>query len=217
MDKSALIIAGGTIDFEFALAYIKQYKFDYYIAVDNGLAYMERLGLLPDVIVGDFDTAKDELVKRYQKLANITVIDLIPEKDETDMESAIDYTSRMKYNKVVLLAAMGGRFDHTLANLHMLYRLLKHGIEGRMVDECNCIYLIQASHTLKKDELYGRYISLLPFTSEVNNITLEGFKYPLVNDCLRAGNSIGISNEAVEKECKITFKEGVLIVIEAQD
>jgi thiamine pyrophosphokinase len=168
-------------------------------------------------MVGDFDTASEELVKRYKVYNNISVIDLKPEKDETDMESAIDYTIRMGYNKVVLLAAMGGRFDHTLANLHMLYRLLQHGIQGRMVDEFNCIYLLQSSYTLKKNKLYGKYVSLLPFTSEVKDLTLEGFKYPLENYCLRAGMSIGVSNEAVESECNITFQEGILIVVEAQD
>jgi thiamine pyrophosphokinase len=58
---------------------------------------------------------------------------------------------------------------------------------------------------------------LLPFTSEVKDLTLEGFKYPLENYCLRAGMSIGVSNEAVESECNITFQEGILIVVEAQD
>lgn len=217
MDRSAVIIAGGTLNIKFALAYLKQHRFDCYIAVDNGLAYMEQLGLIPDVMVGDFDTASDKLVNRYKELQNITLIELKAEKDETDMESAIDYSIRMGYNKVVLLAAMGGRFDHTLANLHMLYRLLQQGIQGRMVDEYNCIYLLNRSQTVKKDELYGRYISLLPYTSEVNHLTLEGFKYPLNNYCLRAGSSIGISNEAVKSECNITFHEGILIVVEAQD
>lgn len=215
--KSALIIAGGTLNIEFAKAYLKQHSYDCYIAVDNGLAYMEQLGLMPEVMVGDFDTASEELVTRYKEIQNITIISLKPEKDETDMESAIDYTIRMGYNKVVLLAAMGGRFDHTLANLHMLYRLFQNGIHGNMVDECNNIYLLQSSHTLKKEKLHGNYISLLPFTSQVTNLTLDGFKYPLENYCLKAGASIGVSNEAVESECNITFQEGVLIVVEARD
>lgn len=217
INKSAVIIAGGVLNLEFAKAHLKQHSYDCYIAVDNGLAYMDQLGLMPDVMVGDFDTASDDLVTRYKKFNNIEFIDLKPEKDETDMESAIDYTIPMGYNKVVLLAAMGGRFDHTLANLHMLYRLLQHGIHGTMVDEHNCIYLVERSHTLKKDKLYGKYISLLPFTSDVTNLTLEGFKYPLEDFHLRAGTSIGVSNEVVKPECNITFQKGVVIVVEAQD
>lgn len=216
-EKSALIITGGKLDIEFAKEYTNCHTFDCYIAVDNGLSSMEQLLLSPDVLVGDFDTVRPELVLKYKSNNNITIVELNPEKDETDTESAIDYIIQRGYNKVVLLGALGGRFDHTLSNLHMLYRLLQHNIKGNLVDEHNCIYLIDRPHTIEKKKLYGTYISLLPFTSEVNNLSLHGFKYPLNHACLNVGTSLGISNEAVDSECSITFCEGVLIVIEAHD
>jgi thiamine pyrophosphokinase len=178
---------------------------------------MEELKLTPDVVVGDFDTVSADLVIEYKKQHNITFIELKPEKDKTDTESAIDYVISLGYNEVVLLAAMGKRFDHTLANLNMLYRLLQLGVKGMLVDEYNHIYLIASPLLIESDKLYGKYVSLLPFTDEVKNLTLKGFKYPLYNFCLTKGSSIGISNEVMTAKCSIVFDEGVLIVVEARD
>jgi thiamine pyrophosphokinase len=178
---------------------------------------MKQLRVTPDVVVGDFDTASTDLIIEYKKQQNITFIELKPEKDKTDTESAIDYVISLGYNEVVLLAAMGKRFDHTLANLNMLYCLMQHGIRGSLVDEYNHIYLIASPQFIESDTLYGKYISLLPFTEEVKNLTLKGFKYPLFNFCLEKGSSVGISNEVMMTECSIIFDEGVLIVVEAHD
>ncbi|MDD5934380.1 MAG: thiamine diphosphokinase [Clostridiales bacterium] len=215
--KRALIFAGGSLNLEFAKQYTNHNVFDCLIAVDNGLSYMDQLGLKPDVIVGDFDTADHQLVDKYKDLNSIQTIELVPEKDETDTETAVDYAIRMGYEEVVLLGAMGGRFDHTLGNLHMLYRLLQHKIHGLMLDEKNQIYLKDSSFTLKKETAFGTYVSLIPFTPTVEKLSLQGFKYPLHEFLLQSGVSIGISNEIKDDNCEITFEKGILIIIEAQD
>ncbi len=215
--KRALIITGGTLNLEFARDYIRNLSYDCLLAVDNGLFYTNQLGLIPDVMVGDFDTAEDHLVDKYRKMDSVTKIELVPEKDETDTETAVDYTIRMGYDEVVILGAMGGRFDHTLGNLHMLYRLLCKKIRGIMIDERNRISLYDSSLHLCKDELFGTYVSLLPFTQNVEKLTLKGFKYPLNEFLLQSGVSIGISNEVVDDNCEISFEQGILIMIEAHD
>ncbi len=215
--KRALIITGGTLNLEFAREYIRNLSYDCTIAVDNGLMYIDQLGLRPDVIVGDFDTASYDLVKKYRNMDCITILELVPEKDETDTETAVDYTIRMGYDEVIFLGAMGGRFDHTLGNLHMLYRLLQQKIQGIMVDEKNRISLSSSSLSLRKEELFGTYVSLIPFTQQVEKLTLKGFKYPLWDFLLQSGVSIGISNEVVEEKCEISFEQGILILIEAHD
>lgn len=215
--KRALIITGGTLNLEFAREYISSLNFDCLLAVDNGLSYIDQLGLSPNVIVGDFDTANDDLVEKYRNMSSVTTFTLVPEKDETDTETAVDYTIRMGYDEVVLLGAMGGRFDHTLGNLHMLYRLLQQKIRGIMIDEKNRISLCESSLRLQKEELFGTYVSLIPFTQKVEKLTLKGFKYPLCDFLLQSGVSIGISNEVVDENCEISFEKGILIMIEAHD
>ncbi len=215
--KRALILAGGALNLEFAKHYIKNQSYDCLIAVDNGLKYVDLLNLLPDVIVGDFDTASSELVAKYQEKERTKKIQLVPIKDETDTESAVDYCIDLGYDEVVFLGAMGGRFDHTMANLHMLYRLLQHQIQGVLVDEQNIIRLLNHSITIEKSKLSANYISFLPFMEQVEGLSLKGFLYPLDKYTLKPGRSIGISNVAVEEICEITFEKGILIMIEAHD
>ena len=215
--KRALILTGGALNLEFAKHYIENQSYDCLIAVDNGLKYADLLNLLPDVIVGDFDTASYELVQKYQEKEGMKIIQLAPMKDETDTESAVDYCIDMRYDEVVFLGAMGGRFDHTMANLHMLYRLLQHQIQGVLVDEQNVIRLLNRSVTIEKSKLSANYISFLPFMEQVEGVTLKGFLYPLNKSTLEPGRSIGISNVAVEEICEISFERGILIMIEAHD
>lgn len=215
--RQALLIAGGTLNLTYAEGYIKEKKFDCIIAIDNGLKYADELGLKPTIIVGDFDTAQKSLVDRYSQDTSITVVRLIPEKDATDTETAVDYAIRMKYDEIIFLGAMGGRFDHTLANLHMLYRLSVHDIPGYLLDDKNRVRILTHSIQLHKDELLGTYVSILPFDRPVEKLTLKGFKYPLWEYTLLPGTSIGISNEVVEEICEISFEKGILILIEAHD
>lgn len=215
--KRALIIAGGTLNLTFAINYIENQWFDCVIAVDNGLKYADEMSLHPDIIVGDFDTASTDLVEKYQENKEVKIIQLVPIKDETDTETAVDYCIHLGYDEVVFLGATGGRFDHTMANLHMLYRLLQHQIQGVLVDEQNVIRLLNHSIKLEKSKLSGKYISFLPFLEQVEKLTLKGFLYPLEQYTLAPGVSIGISNEAVEELCEISFHKGILIMIEAHD
>ena len=215
--KRALIIAGGTLNLAFARSYIENQRFDCVIAVDNGLKYADDMELPPDLIVGDFDTACKELVSKYKEKKQVPIIQLSPVKDETDTETAVDYCIQLRYDEVIFLGATGGRFDHTMANLHMLYRLLQHQIQGVLVDEQNVIRLLNHSITLEKSKLSGIYISLLPFVGQVEQLTLKGFLYPLEQYTLTPGVSVGISNEAVEELCEISFLKGILIMIEAHD
>lgn len=93
---------------------------------------------------------------------------------------------------------------------------IEKGIKAKIIDEHNEIELINKETTVKKDDKY-KYISIIPLTTEVTGITLKGFKYLLDNYTLKIGNSLGISNEQIENEGKISLKEGILIVIKSID
>lgn len=214
---TGLIITGGSIDCAFAGAFLKDKTFDMVIAVDGGLAAVKQLDIRPDAIVGDFDTVKGELLEEYGQIEGITFEQHQPEKDETDTELALLKAQATGCTQIVILGATGGRMDHMLGNIHLLFPCLQKGIEAYILDCQNRIYLIDGEHTFRSSGLWGRYISFLPLTEHVDGITLTGFKYPLFDKDIEIGTSLCISNELTGEEGTITFTDGVLIVVESHD
>ena len=119
----------------------------------------------------------------------------------------------------MFLGATGGRLDHLLGNLHVLYGCLERGIEAWLVDRQNRAYLVDTGKTFRREELWGKYVSFLPYTEEVKGITLTGFRYPLNKKDIRQGVEVGlcISNELAEEEARLEFDEGILLCVESRD
>ena len=215
--KRCLIVTGGKLDLSFAGPFLKNQSFERIIAVDGGLKAVKELGLEPDVIVGDFDSV-DPLVLEYYRSREHIVWDVRrPEKDETDTELAFLRAQAMGCTDLVILGATGGRIDHMLGNIHLLFPCLQKGIRASMFDGQNRIFLLDGSYTFRRRELWGKYISFLPLTERVEGITLRGFKYPLTERDIEIGTSLCLSNELEEEEGTITFREGVLIAVESHD
>lgn len=205
---------------EFAYSYIRKYSFGCTIAADKGMRYFYEQKTAPDYIVGDFDSADPEILQSFQNLnegKRPAICRFQPEKDETDTELAIRIAMGQGCDVIHLLGATGSRVDHMLGNLHLLGAAMKQGVECRMVDSNNRIRMICQGMTLKREEQYGSYVSLFPFTPQVKGLTLTGFKYPLEDYTLECYHSLGVSNEIIEDEAEISFREGVLIVVESKD
>lgn len=215
--KTGLIITGGQMDLAFAREFCRHHSFDKVIAVDAGLEWVKALGLTPDIVVGDFDTVSRETLEDFRKIPFIIWDSHQPEKNETDTEIALDKAMAYGCTAITLLGATGGRFDHMLCNVFLLYRCLMKGIDACIVDRQNKIFLIEEEHTFVQDQVWGKYISFLPLLGEVAGITLKGFKYPLDNYTLEAASSRCISNELQEKSGTITFTKGIAICVEASD
>ena len=215
--KRCLIITGGPIDLGFARSYLSGEGFDRVIAVDRGLNAAWALGIVPDVIVGDFDSADPAALADFRRREHIVWEVHQPEKDDTDTELAIKRAAAMGAGYIVLLGATGGRLDHLLGNIHLLYSCLQRGVEACILDPGNKLYLIDGERRFKRREVWGTYISFLPLTEEVKGITLRGFKYPLTDKDIAIGTSLCISNELAADEAVITLQDGVLIVVESRD
>lgn len=212
---TAVLVCGGTLSAAFLREYAEQNKEAALYAVDGGLTVLQKAGLRPDCLVGDFDTVSSELLEQYA--TQCRVLRHPPEKDATDTELAIDAALEDGAERIVLLGATGGRMDHTMANVHMLYRVLLKGGQASLVDEHNRMTLHQHSFAKKRAELFGNYVSFLPFSGEVKGLTLTGVKYPLFQHTLSVGNSLGISNEVTEEQIRVSFTKGYLLMIEARD
>lgn len=169
----------------------------------------------PTYIVGDFDSVNTDVLKQYES-SNVKIKKLIPEKDFTDTEAALDLAIKINSNMITIIGAIGTRLDHTIANIHILKCALEKNIEAKIINENNEIRLVRKNITLANDNRY-KYISLIPLTTEVTGITLKGFKYPLENYTLKIGTSLGVSNEQTENIATINLKSGILIVIKSKD
>lgn len=215
--KRCLILTGGRLDMAFAREYLKREAFNRIIAVDGGLGALKELGLEPDVVVGDLDTVSPEVVAYYRRREHIIWEVHNPEKDDTDTELAISRAAATGCGEIVLLGATGGRLDHMIGNIHLLYPCLQRGIQAYILDPQNRLYLTDGERHFKKGELWGKYISFLPLTERVEGITLRGFKYPLTDRDIEIGTSLCISNELEGEEGILTFTDGVLMVVESHD
>lgn len=214
MEKSACIITGGRLSLEFLKQHIGQMQHELFIAVDGALKTVHEAGIMPDYIVGDFDTVDETLLSCYPEEI---ILRHCPEKDQTDTELAIDAALSRGCTELSFLGATGTRLDHSLANLFLLQKLLRDGVSGFIYDEYNKLYLKNRSFMLYKAQVYGHYVSLLPLTDSVKGVTLTGFKYPTKHLTFYREQTLGVSNEIIQEEATVEFSDGIFIVVESQD
>lgn len=213
-----IIVAGGNINPETLLKTCQEEENLNIIAVDKGLETLHQIGIVPNHIIGDFDSIDTKILKSYQKKHQVMIHQYNPQKDNTDTDIALRLAiSELNSSSITIIGALGKRMDHALSNIHILKYALQAKILCQIVDDNNKIYLIENNVTLYRNKIYGKYISLIPLTSTVEGVTLKGFKYPLQNASLVIGESLGISNEMIEEVAYIEIKKGILIVIESKD
>ena len=210
-----LIVSGGNVEEEEITHIYKNNKFNYIIASDGGLKILDKLNILPNYIIGDFDSIDKEVLNKYTD-SNIEIRKLNPEKDYTDTHMALKLAIELKSKDITILGAIGTRMDHTIANIHILREAIEKDIQCKIINNNNEIKLINKTTIISKNDKY-KYISLIPITTTVEGVTLTGFKYSLLNDSLKVGQSIGISNEQMDNKGIIDLKSGILILIQSKD
>ena len=207
-----LIITGGEINEQFLVDEVKQ-DYETIIAVDKGLETAQKLNIKINHIIGDFDSVNTKILESYK---NINIIKLNPEKDYTDTHMGVKLAIEQGSKDITIVGWFGTRMDHVLGNINIMKEAMEQNISCRLINKTNEIKLINKKTILKKDEKY-KYVSLIPLTTEVSGITLEGFKYPLQEATLKIGESIGISNEITAEKATIDIKNGILILIKSKD
>ncbi|MEA5085192.1 MAG: thiamine diphosphokinase [Lachnospiraceae bacterium] len=208
------VIFGGAeiIDYGFCEEYIKG---SMVVCCDSGMRHAFKLGIIPNVIVGDFDSADISIIN-YFKSKNIPFSEYPTHKDETDIELGLDEAIKMGATDITIIGGIGSRMDHTMANCHLLLYLLKNGINARMVNENNEIQVIE-----KKAQISGKkgdLISLIPLSMKVMGITTKGLEYPLYNAVLTIDDRlIAVSNVMLDTVAEVTIEEGYLFVMRCRD
>ncbi|MCM3569107.1 thiamine diphosphokinase [Neobacillus mesonae] len=188
-----------------------------WVGVDRGVFHLLKRNIKPDIAFGDFDSvSREELTYIEEEVKELKRYH--PIKDETDMELALNWALMEKPDTIRLFGATGGRLDHLFANVQLLIQPLKAGQKTDifLIDRYNEIFLrAPGTYTIKKTE--EKYISFVPLTLDVSNLTLEGFKYPLKDRHISLGSTLCISNELISECGTFSFSEGILIVIRSHD
>lgn len=208
-----ITICSGGIVGDWALHYIKQAN--YVIGADRGAQFLIEHGIEPNISLGDFDSVNDEQMTAIKHSSKQYVgFDAI-DKDYTDTQIAFMHALELNPTQITIVGGLGTRYDHSLANLQLLELSLQRNIPTALIDEHNCIQLMNETLTVSQNGYH--YVSLIPYSDQVTGITLEGFKYPLTDATLTKGRSIGISNELLYATGTIHIKSGKLLVIQAND
>ncbi len=205
--RRIIIIAGGDIEKNgYILSHFSGDEF--VIAVNGGLQNALKIGVEPDLIIGDLDSISEEILFDFKE-SGIPIKSFPPQKNESDLEIAIDEAVGMKPQEIIIVGALGKRIDHSLFNIFLLLKYKDIGI--RIIAAGEEVFLCKKSQEMDFPE--GTTISLVPLTPTVNGVTLDGFKYPLHDEDLYMNSSRGLSNVLVESPGTIKFRSGEMLVV----
>ncbi len=220
MSKRCVIISGGELDEELTLSVLKQQKDRCVIGVDKGVEFLYYHQIMPDYIVGDFDSTREKIKDYYKNETNVPIREYNPVKDASDTEIAIRLAMTLGAKEMIILGATGSRIDHLWANIQSLSIPFKAGVDAKIMDRQNLISIIGEGEThLRRSEAYGTYFSVFPMGDEIFGFNIKGAKYPLRNHTLKPCNSLCVSNEIAEgsDEAVISFPSGRVILMQTRD
>ncbi|MBQ2927158.1 MAG: thiamine diphosphokinase [Oscillospiraceae bacterium] len=177
---------------------------DYILAADGGLLHTQKLGIVPDEILGDFDS-----LGFTPEGANVFPV----EKDDTDAMLAVRRGLALGYREFVLYGALGGtRLDHTVANFQTLQFLADQGAQGYLIGKRELVTVVKNGSITFPAGNSGT-VSVFCLGPDAEGVTLEGLYYPLEKGTLTAGFPLGVSNHFTGKEARITVTNGSLLVL----
>lgn len=183
---------------------IKERPDGFIIAADRGLDYCLQARITPDLIVGDFDSAESKIPE------GVECVRVSPIKDDTDAALAADIAMERGYRDITFFCALGGRLDHTIGNIQLLYHLKKSGISARIISEdTEAFFLLNESKKIPKND---GFLSVFSYEKDVT-VSISGVKYPLDRKLLTNDVTLGVSNEITEDFATVTAHEGAALIV----
>ncbi len=174
------------------------------IAADAGIEKLNKAGIVPDLIIGDFDS-----LGARPSGENVRVFPV--EKDDTDTMLALKEAMSLGYDTVIISGGLGGELDHTVANLQTLLYACDNGINAYLTDGITTATVISDKVVFPSDSK-GR-CSVFAFGGEANGVNISGLKYEASGVTLSPSFPLGVSNHFVGKEAKISLESGRLLII----
>lgn len=195
MSGRCILVCAG----EFRPMNIEKRPQDFVIAVDGGLKYLMECGIEPDFLLGDFDSLGEEfsdIVAKYREMGEDHFLQLPVVKDDTDTMAAARLGIRRGYKEFLIYGAMGGRLDHTMANIQTMIWILRNGGRASMFDKNTRVTVIGPGVFEIPEEFEGT-VSLFSLDTCLSDVTIRGMKYEVKNAAVPNDYPVGCSNETL--------------------
>lgn len=206
--RCVIIANGASPDPEIAHRHADQA--DLLLAADGGARHALELDLVPHVVIGDLDSL-DESQQRRLRSAGTQFIVHPPAKDETDLELALLHAVEQDADPIIVLAALGGRLDQTLANILLLTMPALVDRNVRLIEGLQTAFVVRDEATICGEP--GDTVSLIPLGGEVHGVTTSGLAYALTEGTLPFGPALGVSNEMTSPQARVQVRDGLLFCI----
>jgi len=181
------------------------------IAVDGGARQAQYYGQHITTVIGDLDSLDDDEIA-ILKQQGVDIRHFPPEKDETDLELALLLAAQNNVKRIRVFSALGGRLDQTLSNIYLLALPALRGLDVRLMAGKQQAWLVYPGDTTINGAK-GDTISLIPIADEAQGIRTTNLYYPLRDETLRFGPARGVSNVMQTDSAKVSFTDGVLLVV----
>ncbi len=188
---------------------------DNIVAADGGAMLAVRLGVIPDLLVGDLDSIEPDLLARWTAAGIAVEKYEHATKLETDTELALLAALRWQPKRIVILGAIGGRLDHALANILLLTHPDFAVIDLLLVDGDQDARLCKRGAWTEVRGHLGDLVSLVPLDAEVQGVKTNGLEYPLSGETLLRGRGRGVSNRLVGEAGSVWVDDGSLLLVTA--
>lgn len=182
-------------------------QFDFIVAVDAGYSYLSRIGVIPDLVIGDFDSLSyvpdHPHVKRFPCC-----------KDKSDIEIAFDEASVLGFDLILVYGCLGGRLDFTFAVYQLLCRFTRGAalVYAVGMDFVVCILDGDVRKSICFDKHAQGTLSLFAFTPEVHGVEEIGLEYTLDKVILRNDDPLGVSNAFQSTPSKVSIQSGTALL-----
>lgn len=187
---------------------------DLVIAADGGALPLLARERWPNLVIGDLDSIDTPALARLEQ-RGVSIIRHPRAKDETDLELALLHAAEQGADQIDVLGALGGRWDHTLANVALLALPELVGRRVRLLADRQTLFLVRDTAALEGQR--GDTVSLLPITAAAEGVTTEGLQYPLSDATLSFDRARGVSNVLLDPPGRVSVRAGLLLVVQHDD
>lgn len=206
MKKKALIIANGFSPKKSLISKLKKESFEFIVGADGGANNLKKINVLPDLVIGDFDSISESTLRWAEKKSSVIKI---KRQNDTDVEKAIKHLIKNGFDEAIIIGGTGDRLDHSIANIGFVFKYSKQ-IKLYLIHMNSILFVISGIKEFKTRK--GEVISLYAFDKKTR-ITSSGLKYKLNNASLMFGEKDSTSNVAISDSIKIEVKNGIALLV----
>jgi thiamine pyrophosphokinase len=184
---------------------------DFILCADGGTRHALEMGLTPGLVIGDFDSLDLDEIEKAES-TGVQMVRYSHDKNETDLELAINHALELKPSSIVIVAALGNRLDQTLGNIALLSDPRLAGVDVRLDDGLEEAFFCHGQSELRGGTA-GDIVSLIPWGGAAVSVRTEGLKWPLYNETLYPEKTRGISNELLGTSALVSLNSGLLFIV----